>query len=114
MGPEQILALAIVVAVVVLVIVGIGRVSQRRVDRNTEVFGAGGKTAVPVGTTGFAATALEPSGVIRAVGEQWSARSADGSVIPVGTAVRVTALDGLVLVVEPIAGASSGAAPSQH
>lgn len=114
MGPEQILAAAIAVAVVILVIFGIVRASQRRVDRNTEVFGAGGRTTVAVGAEGFATTALEPTGVVRVVGEPWSARSADGATIPVGTAVRVTALDGLVLVVEAVPGASSGAAPSQH
>jgi len=112
-SPDQVLGAAIVVAVVILVIVAILQVAQKRTGQNTHVFGAGGRTTVPVGTLGSVATALEPNGVIRAVGEQWTARSADGSTIPLGAAVRVVALDGLVLVVEEIPGATSGAAPDQ-
>jgi membrane-bound serine protease (ClpP class) len=44
---------------------------------------------------------LEPEGVVRVAAEEWRARS-PGRPLPAGTPVRVTALDGLVLTVEPL------------
>ena len=48
-SPDQVLGAAIVVAVVILVIVAILQVMQKRTGQNTHVFGAGGRTTVPVG-----------------------------------------------------------------
>jgi membrane-bound ClpP family serine protease len=60
--------------------------------------------AVPVtalvGTDGKAETTLAPTGVAYAGGESWSARSRSG-VIPAGTPVRIVAIEGLQLIVEP-------------
>jgi membrane protein implicated in regulation of membrane protease activity len=40
---------------------------------------------------------------VQAVGEEWTARSADGITIPRGVRVRVVRVDGLTLYVEPAA-----------
>jgi membrane protein implicated in regulation of membrane protease activity len=112
---DQILPLAIIVVIVVLVIVGAVRVLGR--DRSKSgAFGAGGATLVPVGTRGTVKTALSPAGVVSAVGEDWSARTRDGSSLAVGTWVHVLGQDGLVLLVEPDTAAgdppSSGTTPT--
>jgi membrane-bound ClpP family serine protease len=86
---------------VILIVVGLVRVAQRRRGANEDAFGAGGISTVAVGTRGVARTDLAPSGVVRVVSEEWTARSASGSIIAEGTAVRVVSQDGLTLVVEP-------------
>lgn len=53
-----------------------------------------------VGATGQVTTALAPSGQIRVLGETWEARAA--SAVPVGDTVRVVAVHGLKLDVEPL------------
>lgn len=40
---------------------------------------------------------------VRIEGERWSANPVAGAVLPAGTPIRVTAVDGLVLEVDPIA-----------
>lgn len=55
-----------------------------------------------VGIVGTVRVALDPKGVVHARGEQWTARTT-GDPIAVGTAVRVTGIEGLTLEVEPIA-----------
>ena len=52
-----------------------------------------------VGATGEVTEALAPVGQVRVLGELWEARAA--SELPPGTRVRVVALDGLTLEVEP-------------
>lgn len=42
---------------------------------------------------------LEGSGAARADGKEWTARSFDGSIIPVGTTVKVKAIEGVKLIV---------------
>jgi membrane-bound serine protease (ClpP class) len=54
-----------------------------------------------VGVEGRAVTDLTPDGQVRARRETWTARSA-GPAIPTGAAVRVTAMQGLRLIVEPM------------
>ena len=44
---------------------------------------------------------LDPTGIVRAHREQWSARASAGT-IPEGARVRVTGVQGLTLVVEPL------------
>ena len=46
-------------------------------------------------------TALTPSGVVLAAGEQWTARSGNGRQIGSGQRIRVVGQDGLTLVVDP-------------
>lgn len=58
---------------------------------------------VAIGTLGEVRRPLEPIGSIYAAGEEWSARTMDGSALARGTPVRVVASDGLVAVVEPAA-----------
>jgi membrane-bound serine protease (ClpP class) len=58
---------------------------------------------------------LSPDGVVRVAAEEWRATSSSGP-IPGGTKIRVTALDGLVLTVEPSDiehAPAGGAAPAQ-
>jgi membrane-bound ClpP family serine protease len=98
---DQILPGAIVVVILILVVVGVMRVAQRRRGANEDAFGAGGVSTVAVGTRGVAKTDLAPSGVVRVVSEEWTARSARGGIIAEGTAVRVVSQDGLTLIVEP-------------
>ena len=101
MTSDQILPGAIVVVIVILIVVGLVRVAQRRRGPNEDTFGAGGVSTVAVGTRGVATTDITSSGVVRVVSEEWTARSASGSIIAEGTAVRVVSQDGLTLVVEP-------------
>lgn len=54
-----------------------------------------------VGEDGIVERTLEPTGIVRARNESWTAR-ATGDPIPAGTRVRVTKVDGLTLEVEPI------------
>jgi membrane-bound ClpP family serine protease len=96
---DQVLPAAIVAVILILVIAGIVRAASRRRSPHEDAFGAGGTTTVASGTPGVAATDLAPTGVIRAVGEEWSARSADGTTIPEGADVRVVDHDGLTLIV---------------
>jgi membrane protein implicated in regulation of membrane protease activity len=98
---DQILPSAIVAVIVILVIVGVVRAAQRRRGANEDAFGAGGVPTVGVGARGVAKTDLAPSGVVRVAGEEWTARSANDSVIAEGTAVRVVSQNGLTLIVEP-------------
>ena len=53
-----------------------------------------------VGATGEVTEALAPVGQVRVLGELWEARAA--SALPPGARVRVIALDGLMLEVEPL------------
>ena len=101
MTSDQIIVGAIVAVIVILVIVGVMRGATRRRGANEDAFGAGGVPNVEVGTRGVAKTDLAPSGVVRVVSEEWTARSADGTLIAEGTAVRVVRHDGLTLIVEP-------------
>jgi membrane-bound serine protease (ClpP class) len=62
-----------------------------------------------IGATGEVTTPLAPVGQIRVLGELWEARSS--SELPSGATVRVVALDGLTLDVEPVGPSSNGAGP---
>jgi membrane-bound serine protease (ClpP class) len=53
-----------------------------------------------IGAIGEVTTALAPVGQIRVLGELWKARAT--SEVPLGTPVRVVALSGLTLDVEPV------------
>lgn len=59
-----------------------------------------------IGATGVVATPLAPVGQIHVLGEHWEARSS--SELPAGTTVRVVALDGLTLDVEPVEPSPNG------
>ena len=99
---DQILPGAIVAVIVILIVVGVFRAVTRRRGANEDTFGAGGVSTVEIGTRGVATTDLNPSGVVRVVSEEWTAKSANGSTIVDGTVVRVVRQDGLTLFVEPM------------
>ena len=64
------------------------------------------------GTTGLVGEVrrdLVPAGSIFVAGEEWSARTAGGELVPRGRFVRVVGQDGLTLIVEPlVAGSGPG------
>jgi membrane-bound serine protease (ClpP class) len=60
------------------------------------------------GTFGIVRSPLSPVGSVVAGGEEWSARTADGSSLSRGTRVKVIKVDGLTLTVEPDASSSTG------
>jgi membrane-bound serine protease (ClpP class) len=59
-----------------------------------------------VGETGEAVVSVDPEGVVRVRGAQWRARTNRATPIPAGAAVRVVAIDGVTLEVEPTEGAA--------
>jgi membrane-bound ClpP family serine protease len=67
------------------------------------VIGRDGLTASPVaeGTEGSVRRTMTPLGTIYAAGEEWSARSGDGSTLERGTLVRVVGHEGMTLIVTP-------------
>ncbi len=64
-----------------------------------------------LGRTGTVRQSLKPAGIVHLQGEEWSAVSDSGEVIPAGTPVRVVAVDGLTLRVVPIPEAPDEASP---
>lgn len=60
---------------------------------------------------------LGPAGRVRLEGEEWSARGVDGAVFPVGSEVRVVAIEGAIAVVGPLdelPGTPSDTFPARH
>ena len=83
-----------------LVLVTVVRV-RRRSRAFAGLYGAGGTMTVPEGSDGLTRTALAPTGVVYAAGEEWTARSGTGSEIAPGEHVRIVGQEGLTLIVEP-------------
>ena len=91
------------IVVVILVLVGVVGVMRGRRGRGPHAARSGpaARSTVPAGTRGIAKTALAPSGVVHAVGEDWTRHGpATGATIASGTRVRVVGQDGLTLIVE--------------
>jgi len=63
--------------------------------------GTVGSFMLPPGAQGVVRRPLEPVGSIHAAGEEWTARSANDRPIARGTPVKVIAVDGLTVLVEP-------------
>lgn len=61
----------------------------------------GSASALSPGVPGVVRRSIEPVGSVYAAGEEWSARSADGTPLERGVHVRVVATDGLTVIVEP-------------
>jgi membrane-bound serine protease (ClpP class) len=59
-----------------------------------------------VGEEGTARTPIDPDGTVLVRDAPWQARTNRATPIPTGEAVRVTGIEGLVLEVEPLAGAA--------
>jgi membrane-bound serine protease (ClpP class) len=71
------------------------------------------ESPVAIGTDGVVRRTLTPVGTIYAAGEEWSARSADGTTLERGTLVRIVGHDGMTLIVTPASSAQPAAgAPS--
>ena len=60
-----------------------------------------GSAMLPAGVTGSSAGRSSRSDSIHAAGEEWTARSANDRPIERGTPVKVVAVDGLTVLVEP-------------
>lgn len=63
--------------------------------------GTVGSFLLPPGALGIVRRPLQPIGSIHAAGEEWTARSANDRPIERGTPVKVVAVDGLTVLVEP-------------
>ncbi len=59
-----------------------------------------------IGEEGTARTAVDPDGIVEVRGAPWRARTNRATPIAAGAAVRVAAIEGLVLEVEPLEGAA--------
>ncbi len=61
-----------------------------------------------IGQVGAARQDLAPQGIAHVRGEEWSAVSATGAIIPAGAPIRVLSVDGLTLHVERISESANG------
>jgi membrane-bound ClpP family serine protease len=88
-------------AITGVVVLGIVTVALRTRRMPAVNIGVGGKhRLLPQGTPAAVRRTLAPIGTVYAAGEEWTARSADGTPMERGTPVRVVGQDGLVLLVE--------------
>ena len=62
-----------------------------------------------IGEVGTAVDAIDPEGVVRVLGAPWRARTNRATPIAAGDPVRVVAVDGLLLEVEPLEGGAKDA-----
>ena len=62
-----------------------------------------------IGEVGTAVDAISPEGVVRVLGAPWRARTNRATPIAAGAPVRVVAVDGLLLEVEPLEGGAKDA-----
>jgi membrane-bound serine protease (ClpP class) len=88
---------------VILALIVFGVLRSRRVGT-----GAGSGLHAVIGKLGEVRSPLQPIGSVIAGGEEWTARTADGSPLERGTHVKVIKVDGLTLTVEPDASSSKG------
>jgi membrane-bound serine protease (ClpP class) len=88
--------------VTALVVIGILYAAWRMRREPQLVMGVSNITSplVPLGTEAAVRRDIMPQGTVYAAGEEWTARSADGSALERGARVRVVGHDGLKLVVE--------------
>lgn len=102
-GPVALSWVALVVGVVgvlLMVLAGIPAVVRSRFSTPTV-----GREWM-VGETGEAVTSVAPDGVVRVRGAPWRARTNRATPVDAGQPVRVAAIDGLLLEVEPLEGAA--------
>jgi len=101
-APPVILVVVVTFGVILALIV-FGAVRSRRIGMT----GSSGLQAV-IGKIGEVRSPLQPIGSVVAGGEEWTARTADGSQLERGTPVKVIKVEGLTLTVEPDASSSKG------
>jgi membrane-bound serine protease (ClpP class) len=80
-------------------------VRSRGMPSPAGVYGSPG--AIPAGAVGIVRRSIEPVGSVYAAGEEWTARTSDGTALERGTPVRIVATEGLTLIVEPDPSSSS-------
>jgi membrane-bound serine protease (ClpP class) len=90
----------------IMALVVFGALRSRRIGVVVPAGDAGGQAVV--GELGEVRSPLSPVGSVIAGGEEWTARTADGSSLERGTLVRVINVEGLTLTVEPDASSSKG------
>jgi len=78
-----------------------GALRSRRIGTGSGTF------AVATGASGTVARDLTPTGTVQVGNEPWSARAVGNAFLQRGTAIRVVAIDGLTLIVEPDPSSSS-------
>jgi len=109
-APDVAVATPIIVAMTALTAAFIGVVVYFAVRTHRLAPMAIGLTSggpqLPVGTAAAVRRPLAPLGSVYAAGEEWTARTVDGSAIERGTPVTVVGQDGLTLLVRPADGAS--------
>lgn len=99
------IATAVLTAAVLLALVIWGAVGTRTMLSPAGIVGSA--PGVETGTPGVVRSPLVPVGSIYVAGEEWSARTADGTRLERGAPVRVISTDGLTLTVEPEASSST-------
>jgi membrane-bound serine protease (ClpP class) len=94
--------IALMTFVTALFVIGVVIAAWRNRKVPPVNIGAGGleRPLLPSGSQGTVRRSLSPDGTIYAMGEDWTARSVDGSVLERGTAVRLVGQDGMVLIVQ--------------
>lgn len=93
--------IAVMTVLTGLVVLGIVTVAMRTRHLPPVNIGVAGKgRLLPDGTPAVVRRALAPTGTVYAAGEEWTARSADGTPIERGAPARVVGQEGLVLLVE--------------
>jgi len=100
-----VIATTTLTAGIFLVLVVWTAVRSRGMAPPTGVYGT--SAALPTGSGGVVRRTIEPIGSVYAAGEEWSARTSDGTALERGTPVRIVATDGLTLIVEPDPSSSS-------
>ena len=86
-------------AVVLLFVIWMPR--EIRVTSRGETYLLTGLSSLVIGTSALVTKALDPVGEVYAVGEAWTARTSDRSIVDVGESVNVLEIEGVTLVVEP-------------
>ena len=106
--------IAVMTFITALFVIGVLYAAWKNRQLKPMNIGAGGldKPLLDEGTEGNVRRQLSPEGTIYAAGEDWSARTANGSILERGTPVRVIGQDGMVLIVESMTALGSAAARS--
>ena len=82
---------------VLMALITVTAIRTRRMKGSPGLIGE----AIHSGTHGVVRRPLEPLGSVHIAGEEWTARSVDDQPIERGTPVKVVAIDGLTVLVEP-------------
>jgi membrane-bound serine protease (ClpP class) len=112
-GPQIIIAMTALTAGFMAIVLWAALRTRRLAP--VAIGGTAGGPQLPLGTVAAVRRALAPVGTVYAVGEEWTARAADGMPLERGTPVRVVGQEGLTLLVEradTVVGSGSVVAPA--